>query len=92
VRAAEANGALVGCFDIQIAGCAGGGGLGNLASVRTVTGIDGSGNISFSGAGCSWAKGAMVHVPWSGAAPDVGAIEFFQGIAPPRLISVTPGA
>ncbi len=44
--------------------------------------------ISFTPA-CSWADNAGVHLPWSGAAPDMGPAEF-GGAAPPppTLLSV----
>jgi hypothetical protein len=89
-RASEANGSLLGCYDIQIQGCSGGGGLGNLTGVRTVTSMTGT-TITFSGASCTWAANAMVHVPWTGNAPDVGALEF-ASTAPqaPTLIDVQP--
>lgn len=36
-----------------------------------------SSTITFDGASCSWSGDAMVHTPWNGAAPDMGAIESF---------------
>jgi hypothetical protein len=54
-----------GCFDFQIEGECG---------VREALAVH-SRSITFSGPGCSWAEGAMVHMPWNGAAPDVGALE-----------------
>ncbi len=89
----EANGDKLGCYDIQIEGCSGTGGYGNLPSVRTVTSMT-STSITFSGASCSWAMGAKVHVPWSGAAPDIGAIEYLSGgsqtPSAPSNLRVTP--
>lgn len=76
-RAHEANGGKLGCFDLQIEGCAGTGGFGDLPGVRTVSAIDRSA-ITFSGAPCSWARGARVGVPWSGSAPDLGALELAE--------------
>lgn len=32
--------------------------------------------ITFDGASCSWADNAMVHRPWNGSRPDMGAFEF----------------
>lgn len=40
---------------------------------------------------CTWSDGAGVHLPWAGAAPDIGAYEFgLGGLAAPTLISVQP--
>jgi hypothetical protein len=63
VRAAD--GVDPGCYDIQIQGECG---------TRQVLAVHGR-SITFSGAPCSWVQGAMVHLPWNGAAPDVGALE-----------------
>jgi hypothetical protein len=64
VRAAE--GVDSGCFDVQIEGACG---------VRQIAVVNPD-SIIVQGAPCSWTTGAMVHVPWAGAAPDVGALEF----------------
>jgi hypothetical protein len=71
-----------GCFDIQIAGACG---------VREVTGMTAT-SITFGGSSCTWSSGAMVHVPWSGSAPDLGALEYSgsAGPAAPTLLSVEP--
>src|SRR5262249_31420973 len=52
-----------GCYDVQIEGACG---------VRQVASLSAT-SISVSGAACAWNAGAMVHVPWSGTAPDIGA-------------------
>lgn len=40
---------------------------------------------------CSWANNAGVHLPWTGSAPDMGALEFASGGPPaPTLLSVEP--
>lgn len=77
VRAADAID--TGCYDVQIQGACG---------VREIVSMSAT-SITFSGGACSWTAGAMVHVPWSGAAPDLGALEL-RHAAPsaPRLISV----
>lgn len=62
-RAFDGAAATAGCFDIQIDGC----------GIVTVTG-ETSSTISFTPA-CSWSDNAMVHVPWNGAGPDLGALE-----------------
>lgn len=54
-----------GCYDIQIEDC----------GIREVTSISGN-DIKFSGLPCSWKSGAAVHVPWTGKAPDIGALEY----------------
>jgi hypothetical protein len=81
VRAAD--GIDSGCFDIQIQGC----------GVRQATSVSAS-SIAFSGGSCSWTSGAMVHIPWNGAAPDIGALEALTLPLPPppapTLISVVP--
>jgi hypothetical protein len=71
VRAAD--GVDSGCYDIQIQGACG---------VRQVTAVS-TASITFQGGPCAWANGAMVHVPWNGAAPDVGALEFAARAAGP---------
>lgn len=43
--------------------------------VRTITAMDAT-TITFDGASCSWADNAMVHEPWNGTAPDMGALEY----------------
>jgi hypothetical protein len=60
-----ADGINYGCFDIQIEGC----------GIREVFSISGN-VINFSGLTCNWKSNAMVHVPWNGSAPDIGALEF----------------
>lgn len=82
VRAAE--GVNSGCYSVQVAGACG---------ARQITAMTAS-SITLDGAPCSWAAGAMVHVPWNGSAPDIGALEL-AGAAPappppPTLISVEP--
>ncbi|HSQ00678.1 MAG TPA: hypothetical protein VL049_25925 [Candidatus Dormibacteraeota bacterium] len=65
---------------IQIEGC------GRVAvTAATAT------SISFTPA-CSWADNAGIHLPWAGAAPDMGPFEFGLGssVPPPTLISVAP--
>ncbi len=70
-----------GCYDIEIAGACG---------VRQITSMTAT-SITFSGASCSWASGAMVHIPWEGNAPDVGAMEgFSSGVHAPVLLEVVP--
>jgi len=77
VRTADAINS--GCFDVQIEGACG---------VRQITSMT-TNSITFSGASCSWTTGAKVHVPWSGSAPDVGALEFESGAPqPPTLLTV----
>jgi hypothetical protein len=45
-------------------------------------------SISFAPA-CSWADNAGIHLPWSGAAPDMGPVEFAAPTLPaPTLLSV----
>lgn len=62
---------------IQIEGC---------GRVR-ITGLSGN-SISFTPA-CSWSDNAGVHLPWSGSAPDAGAIEAgVQPLSAPSLLSV----
>lgn len=53
-----------GCFSIQVQGC----------GPRKATSVQAN-VITINGPACSWVAGARVHVPWSGAAPDVGALE-----------------
>jgi hypothetical protein len=81
-RAADA--ADAGCFDVQIEG---GCGVRQIAAMAATS-------LSVSGAACAWNAGAMVHVPWSGAAPDLGALEAPAAAASrppaPRLLSVQP--
>lgn len=71
-----------GCYDIQIQGC----------GVREVVSQTSS-SITFTPACTSVASGAMVHVPWSGAAPDLGGIEFVATVLTPTPTpTVTPTA
>lgn len=53
-----------GCFDFQIEGC----GIRQIVSMT-------ANSITFSGGTCTWAQNAMVHIPWTGSAPDIGAME-----------------
>jgi hypothetical protein len=78
VRAAEAIDS--GCFDVQIAGACG---------VRQVVAVSPEA-ITFSGDSCSWEDGAMVHVPWSGSAPDIGALESPFDTGPTNTPTITP--
>jgi hypothetical protein len=64
VRAAD--GVSSGCYDVQIQGACG---------VRQIAAVSPN-SITVLGDPCAWTNGAMVHVPWNGAAPDVGALEF----------------
>lgn len=67
---------------IQIQGC-------GVVTIQSMT----ANSITFSPA-CSWSSGAGVHLPWSGSAPDIGALELGttdpggQAPAPPTLLSV----
>src|SRR5262249_20335683 len=71
-----------GCYDIQVQGACG---------VRTLPAVAAN-SVTFGGAPCSWNSGAMVHIPWSGSAPDIGALEFggAASVPAPSLISVEP--
>jgi hypothetical protein len=66
----------------------------NIGSTRvTITSMTAT-SISFTPA-ATWAKGACVHLPYNGAAPDMGVYEFGTTgppgqIAPPQLLSVDP--
>lgn len=53
-----------GCFSVQVQGC----------GPRRATAVQAN-LITINGPACSWVAGARVHVPWSGNAPDVGALE-----------------
>lgn len=61
-RAIDPTGA--GCFDVQVEGC----------GRRRATVASGS-SVSLAGPPCSWKAGAIVHVPYEGAKPDIGALE-----------------
>lgn len=61
-RPFEPSGA--GCFDVQVEGC----------GRRRATVVSGS-SVSLAGSPCSWKSGAIVHVPYESAKPDVGALE-----------------
>ena len=53
-----------GCFDVQVEGC----------GMRRATVVSGS-SVSLAGPACSWKASAIVHVPYEGARPDIGALE-----------------
>jgi hypothetical protein len=79
VRAAD--GVDTGCYSVQIQGACG---------IRQISAMSAT-SITIGGAPCAWTNGAMVHVPWNGAAPDLGALELAATAPPPpTLISVEP--
>lgn len=81
-RAAEANGSSIGVYDIQVEGECG---------KQELTSAAASSVTFTSGTACTYSSGAMVHVPWSGAKPDVGALEFQSGPSPtPTSATPTP--
>lgn len=53
-----------GCFSLQVQGC----------GPRRATAVQAN-SITVNGPACTWSVGARVHVPWSGSAPEVGALE-----------------
>ncbi len=59
--------------------------------VRDITSLSAT-SITFSGPACSWSDNAGVHIPYAGAAPDIGAIEFVGTEAPqsPLNLRVVP--
>lgn len=63
---------------VQIEGC----------GVRTIDSMTAN-SITFSPA-CSWSTDAGVSLPWSGSAPDIGAIESGLSLRAPVLLSVDP--
>ncbi len=77
----RADGTNPGCYDFQIEGNCG---------VRQILSMTAT-SINFSNPdGCTWADGAMVSYPWTGAAPDVGALEQPPGRATATATANTP--